>query len=80
MEDQRRPIYAIAQDIKQAWGNKVSIDALPYLNAMTSLTDRTSNYGADDAVGIVLYFLSNAGGFRGEEARRLKAELKAHIQ
>lgn len=80
MEDQRRPIYVIAQEIKNVWGNKVSDHARPYLNAMTNLTDRTSNYGLDDAVGIVLYFLSNANSFRGDKARELKAELKAHIQ
>jgi hypothetical protein len=36
-------------------------------------------YGADDARGIVMYFLANAGTWRGENARRIKAELKGML-
>lgn len=37
-------------------------------------------YGADDARGIVLYFLSNATAWRGPVARAVKAELKGMLK
>ena len=54
----------------------MSVAALPYLEAMTELNSVAEHYGADPGGTIVLYFLSNAGGWRGEDARRIKAELK----
>ena len=74
-----RAIYQIAKEIKQTW-TKPSPYALPYLNAMLHLSDKNSNYGCDDASSVVLYFLSNASTFKGEDARRLKAELKEVIK
>ncbi len=75
MNTQTRPLYTIARDIGRNW-TKVNYGAVPYLNAMASLDKITDMYGQDTAKSIVLYFLSNASGFRGEEAKRLKAELK----
>ena len=75
---QKRPIYAIAADIFNQW--KVHYTAAPYLNAMLSLQDKHSMYGADSADTIILYFLSNASSFRGGNAKALKAELKAHLK
>jgi hypothetical protein len=37
-------------------------------------------FGHDDARGLVLYFLSNAGSWRGPVAKRIKAELKAALK
>lgn len=76
-----RPIYSIAADIRKHWRRKdgtpsVYFGAVPYLNAMGALDSIDDTYGYDDARSIVLYFLANASGFRGEDARRLKAELK----
>jgi hypothetical protein len=73
-----RPIYQIASDIKNAWA-KVGFGASPYLQAMTRMTKITDQFGFDTGESVVLYFLSNAGSFRGEQARSLKAELKAHL-
>lgn len=73
-----RPIYHIAQDIVDEWKNP-SPYALPYLEALLCLEDKDDFYGADDAKGIILYFLSNATGFRGTRARELKLELKEHL-
>ena len=70
-----RPIYQIAQDIKDAWKNP-SPYALAYLNPMLTLNSIEDNYFFDDAKSIILYFLANAQGFRGEKARELKKELK----
>lgn len=70
-----RPIKEIAKDIKDAWKN-TSPYALAYLNPMLTLNSIEDKYFFDDAKSIILYFLSNAQGFRGEKARELKKELK----
>lgn len=71
-----RPIHRIANEIRQLWA-KPYYGAVPYLTAMYSLSTTKDNYGQDSAESIVNYFLANANTFRGEDARRLKAELKA---
>lgn len=70
-----RPLYEIAREIKQDW-KAVNYGAKPYLEAMYSLDSINDKYGMDSAKSIVLYFLSNAGTWRGETAKRIKAELK----
>lgn len=74
-----RPIYAIAAEIRKTWP-KVYFGAVPYLEAMFSLNSITDNYGYDRADSIVRYFLSNASTWRGEDARRIKAELKGMLK
>ena len=71
-----RPLNEIAREIRKYWEN-VNYAAKPYLEAMLSLHSINDKYGYDDGKSIVLYFLSNASGFRGEHAKRIKAELKA---
>ena len=71
-----RPIYEIAHEIRKDWGAKVNFAAKPYLNAMMSLESINDNYYFDSAKSIILYFLSNASTWRGETAKRIKAELK----
>ena len=71
-----RPIYAIAAEIKKVWGAKLSNDAKPYLSAMQSLTTINDRYGFESAKSMISYFLCNASGFRGEDAKRIKIELK----
>jgi hypothetical protein len=44
---------------------------------MATLRSINDDYGCDSAHSIVIYFLSNATTWRGETARRVKAELKA---
>jgi len=46
------------------------------LEAMLGLETIDSKYGCDDARSIVIYFLGNAGAWRGDVAKRVKAELK----
>ena len=70
-----RPIHEIAADIRRLW-KKPYFGASPYLRAMLLLDDINSRYGLDSARDIIVYFLANASTFRGEEARKLKAELK----
>ena len=73
-----RPLFEIATDIHNAWA-KVNYAARPYLDAMSTLESVNDSYGYDSGTSIVAYFLSNAGGFRGAEAKALKAELKAML-
>lgn len=74
-----RPIYEIAYEIRRDW-KKPYFGAAPYLDAMCSLNSVTDNYIHDSGKSIVLYFLSNASTWRGETAKRVKAELKAMVK
>lgn len=74
-----RDISAIAIEISARW-NKVYFGAEPYLNAMFSLDSINDMYGMDSADMIIRYFLSNATTWRGEDARRIKAELKSMLK
>jgi hypothetical protein len=77
-----RPIHAIAQEIRTDWSAQkggISPHAKPYLDAMTELDNISQNYYADSGKSVVLYFLSNASTWRGETARRIKAELKSML-
>lgn len=71
-----RPLYEIAAEIRKDW-RPVNYAAAPYLDAMGELSAISDAYYADSARSIVAYFLSNASSWRGETARRIKAELKA---
>ena len=79
-----RSLSVIAQEIRATWRNKngsaVNYAAKPYLDAMASLDSVNDMYGCDTAKSIVLYFLSNASSYRGETAKRIKAELKSLIK
>lgn len=74
-----RSLSAIASEIYSEWGEKVSVHARPYLEAMEELESITDRYMYEDGKSIVRYFLANASTFRGEAARRIKAELKAML-
>lgn len=65
----------LGMNIGQHWAN-------PYLTTMLRLygvTDLGTSYFEDNAASVVSYFLSNASSWRGETARRIKAELKAAV-
>jgi len=70
-----RPLYEIAADIRRDW-KKINYAAKPYLEAMAALNTIDDKYYWDDAKSVVLYFLANAGTWRGDTAKRIKAELK----
>lgn len=74
-----RPLFDIAREIRKDWKN-VSCYAAPYLNAMSCLNSVDDNYIMDSGRSIVCYFLANAGSWRGETAKRIKAELKAMVK
>jgi len=75
-----RSLCVIGREIKRIWGAKVYFGAVPYLDALCTLQDKNDTYGYDTAESIVIYFLGNASTFKGEDAKRLKAELKAAIK
>lgn len=80
-----RELREIARDIRATWvdrnGNSiVYFGAVPYLRAMGSLGSIDDMYGLDTARSIVLYFLSNAATWRGDDARRVRAELKGMLK
>lgn len=72
-----RSINAIAQEIKAAWPN-INPYAEQYRHALEHCVD--GKYICEDENSLILYFLTNASSWRGEEARRLKAELKQRIK
>lgn len=74
-----RKIHEIARDVRDDW-TKVNFAAEPYLGAMHCLEKLDDYYGADSARNIVLYFLCNASTWRGDVAKRIKAELKAMLK
>ena len=71
-----RPLYEIASEIRKDW-SPVNYAAKPYLDAMRELSSINDDYYADSGRSVVAYFLSNASSWRGENARRIKAELKS---
>lgn len=73
-----RTISAIASQIQSDWKN-VNYAAKPYLAAMRDLENMQDNYYQDDAQSVVRYFLANAGTWRGDVAKSIKAELKAML-
>jgi len=71
-----RSLSVIAAEIRKDW-KKPYFGAVPYLQAMMCLDNINDNYGFDTGKSIVLYFLANAGTWKGETARRVKKELNA---
>jgi hypothetical protein len=71
----QRSLSEITREIKKDWV-KPNFAAVPYIEAMSCLDKVTDNYGMDNGKYIVNYFLCNAGTWRGETAKRIKAELK----
>ena len=76
LKPSHRMIYVIADDIAADWPAVTRSYAWPYLVAMRELSSIHEAYHADSASSVVAYFLANAAGWRGETARRIKAELK----
>lgn len=74
-----RTLSEISKEISNDW-RKPYFGAVPYLQAMQSMGGPSDNFGADSGREIVLYFLSNATTWRGEVAKRIKAELKAALK
>jgi hypothetical protein len=74
-----RSLNTIAKEIKSDWA-KINYGAVPYLQAMQSLSSIDDTYYYDSGRTIVLYFLSNASAWRGDKAKEIKSELKAMLK
>lgn len=74
-----RKIHEIASEILQDW-KKPYFGAIPYLEAMLQINTIHDNYYLDTAESVVIYFLSNAETWKGETARRIKAELREMLK
>lgn len=73
-----RTLREIAREIRREWKN-IPPDALECLIPMYQLDSVNDYFMLDDGKSIVLYFLARSGGFRGDAARRIKAELKSLV-
>jgi len=71
-------ISHIAIIIERDW-KKVNYAARPYLDAMRELSSIDEPYFYDTGESVVRYFLANAGSWRGDTARAVKAELKRRL-
>lgn len=81
--DTQRHVYEIAREIEADWsaqGKGINYAAKPYLSAMFAIGLVSDRYGADSAASVIRYFLANATTWRGETARRIKAELKSMVK
>lgn len=76
---EQRPLNVIAREIKSLW-TKPYFGAVPYLDAMLTLKSIKDPYFYDSGDSIVMYFLANAQTWKGEDARRIKAELNAQLK
>ena len=74
-----RTLREIAGEIRKYWESPY-FGAVPYIRAMQTLDDINQPYGYDSGESIVRYFLSNATTWRGDTARRVKAELKGMLR
>ena len=86
-----RPLHTIADEIVANWPKVAtdldkgpgpfgySVPAAPYVESMLTLESVNSRDGYEDGRSIVRYFLANAGSWRGEVARSVKAELKSML-
>ncbi len=75
-----RPLHEIADEITRdpAYA-PVRWKAKPYVDAMRYMDTVFDNYGEDPGYLVLAYAISNLGsGYRGETAKKVKAEIKAH--
>ena len=74
-----RKIHEIASEILQDW-KKPYFGAIHYIEAMLQLNTIHDDYYLDTAESVVIYFLANAQTWRGETAKRIKAELREMLK
>lgn len=74
-----RKINEIAGEIKKDW-KKVHYTAAPYLFAMGQVEKMEDKFIQSNGKNLILRFLNNAGTWKGETARRIKAELREMVK
>lgn len=78
-EQYPRPLYQIAEDIESDWA-RIFYAAIPYIDAMKSLSSVDDKYGYEDGRDIVNRFLTNANTWKGPKAKAIKAELREWLK
>lgn len=81
--NEERSLSSIAAEIKRDWSKAkggIYFGAVPYLDAMSTMESIDDKYGYDSGESIVVYFLGNARTWKGETAKRVKAELNAMVK
>lgn len=82
VELSEQPLRSLANIIWYDWRQAKSgiyFGAEPYISAMMALETINDYYGLDSGEDIVRYFIANAGSWRGEVARAVKAELRSRV-
>ena len=89
MKQNKRTFSVIAIEVLHLWKTKYGKDlpwslkcALPYLEAMLECdtTNKDEAYYAETVESVVIYFLANITNWRGDDAKRIKAELKSMLK
>lgn len=89
MEQNKRTFSAIAAEVLNLWKTKYGKNlpwslkcALPYLQAMLKCdtTDKNARYYVETVESVAIYFLANITNWRGDDAKRIKAELKSMLK
>jgi len=85
MSNPPRPLNRIAAEILTVWrdslpSHNVRLFSMPYVEAMLSLHTCKDKYGLEYGDMIVAHALNNLANWRGDNARRIKAELKLHLE
>ena len=89
MDNKKRTFSDIAAEVLNLWkakyGNNLPWSlkcARPYLQAMIECdtTDKNAAYYAETVESVVIYFLANITNWRGNDAKRIKAELKEMLK
>ena len=89
MKQNKRTFSAIAGEVLNLWKTKYGKNlpwslkcALPYLEAMLECdtTDKDAVYYVETVESVVVYFLANITNWRGDDAKRVKAELKSMLK
>ncbi len=73
-------LFKISDVIYSDWGNSISPQASPYLEALANLNSMDDNVGRATADEVITYFLLNANGWKGETAREIKKALKKMLK
>jgi hypothetical protein len=74
-----RSLGVIAGEIRADW-KPANAAAKPCIDAMVTLRSVEESYYHESGRDIVNRFLANAGTWRGETARRIKAELQRLLE
>lgn len=76
----KRTFSEIVKEIRKLWKNPY-FGAVPYLDALEEIhsTSPDAPYLFETAGDLVPYLLANMSTFRGDDAKRIKQELKSMI-